>query len=62
MKHADLRTAAINGIIFLVAGGFITGLSIAFEEGLLLVLGPLFIVVGVICVMAVAESAREASR
>lgn len=62
MKHSDIRAFAINGIIFLIAGGFLSGIAIAREAWVLLVVGVPFIAIGVICVMAVAESAREKHR
>lgn len=62
MKHSDIRAFAINGILFLIAGGFLSGIAIAREAWILLVVGIPFAAIGVVCVMAVAESVREARR
>lgn len=62
MKHSDIRAFAINGILFLIAGGFLSGLAVAHEAWILLVVGVPFAAIGVVCVMAVAESVREIRR
>lgn len=62
MKRNDYFAVAINGIIFLIAGGFLAGLAVAHGMWPLFALALAFIAVGLICVMAVAESARENHR
>lgn len=62
MKHSDYYSFAINGTIFLIAGGFLAGLAFANSTWVLLALGVAFIAIGIICVMAVSESAREMHR
>ena len=62
MKHSDIRAFAVNGILFLIAGGLLSGIAIAREAWILLVVGVPFAAIGVVCVMAVAESVREARR
>lgn len=62
MKRSDYYTFSINGIIFLIAAGFLGGLAVAQEGWIFLILSVAFLGVGIICVMAVAESAREMHR
>lgn len=62
MKRSDILPFTINGIIFLIVGGFLSGIAIAREAWILLAVGIPFAAIGVICVMAVAESAREGLR
>lgn len=62
MKRSDYYAATINGIFFLIAGGITLGLGIASDTWTLYVIGVPFLIVGVICAMAVAESAPKARR
>ena len=62
MKHSDIFGFTINGIIFLIAGGFLSGIAVTHEAWILLVVCVPFILVGIVCLLAVAESAREGLR
>lgn len=62
MKYSDYYAFAINGIIFLIIGGFLGGLAVANSAWVLLVISIAFVGIGIICVMAVTESAREMHR
>ena len=62
MKRSDYYAFAINGIIFLILGGFMGGLALAHGMWIPLILCVAFAIIGVMCVLAVAESAREKHR
>ena len=62
MKHSDYYAFAINGAVFLIFGGFMGGLALAHGMWIPLILCVAFIGIGAMCVLAVAESAREKHR
>lgn len=62
MKRSDYYAFTINGAVFLIFGGFMGGLALTHSMWLPLVLCVAFIGIGFMCVMAVAESAREKHR